>query len=108
VKHGCRIGTWAFVKDGCRANKDVPPYIVAAHNPISYYGINATVLRKEDALTETVIDDIAKAYRQVYQCGSSLESALLRIKETISVGTEIKTIIDFLESSTKGVIGVTM
>ncbi|HAM83561.1 MAG TPA: acyl-ACP--UDP-N-acetylglucosamine O-acyltransferase, partial [Butyricimonas sp.] len=52
--------------------------------------------------------DIAKAYRQVYQCGTSVENALLRIKETITVGPEIQCIIDFLEQSTKGVIGTTM
>ena len=108
MKHGCRIGTWALVKDGCRANKDVPPYIVAAHNPIAYYGINAYILRKEQKLTEEIIDDIAKAYRQVYQCGTSVENALLRIKETITVGPEIQCIIDFIEQSTKGVIGTTM
>ena len=56
------------------------PYIVAAHNPIAYYGINAYILRKEQKLTEEIIDDIAKAYRQVYQCGTSVENALLRIK----------------------------
>ena len=67
VKHGCRVGSWALVKDGCRANKDVPPYIVAAHNPIAYYGVNAFILRKEQKLSEEIIDDIAKAYRQVYQ-----------------------------------------
>ena len=55
VKHGCRIGSWALLRDGCRANKDVPPYIVAAHNPISYYGINALILAKEGHLTENVI-----------------------------------------------------
>lgn len=107
VKHGCRVGTWSFVKDGCRANKDVPPYIVAAHNPISYYGINATILRKEDALDESTIDDIAKAYRQVYQCGTSLENALKRICETIAVGPEIRVILDFIKTSTKGIIGTT-
>lgn len=108
VKHGCRIGTWALVKDGCRANKDVPPYIVAAHNPIAYYGINAYILRKEQKLTEEIIDDIAKAYRQVYQCGTSVENALLRIKETITIGPEIQCILDFIEQSTKGLIGTTM
>ncbi|WP_287029799.1 hypothetical protein [Butyricimonas sp.] len=51
---------------------------------------------------------MAKAYRQVYQCGTSVENALLRIKETITVGPEIQCIIDFLEQSTKGVIGTTM
>ena len=66
VKHGCRVGSWALVKDGCRANKDVPPYIVAAHNPIAYYGVNAFILRKEQKLSEEIIDDIASK-RKVFR-----------------------------------------
>lgn len=107
VKHGCRIGTWSLLKDGCRANKDVPPYIVAAHNPITYYGINAIILTKEGHLSEAIIDDIAKAYRQIYQCSTTLANALARIKETIPMGTEIRTLLDFIQSSQRGIIGVT-
>lgn len=104
IKHGCHVGSWALVRDGCRANKDVPPYIVAAHNPITYYGINAIILAKEGYADE-VIDDIAKAYRQIYQCGTSLENALRRIREIISVGPEIQYLLDFIEHSQKGIIG---
>ena len=46
LKHGCHIGSWTLLRDGCRANKDVPPFIVAAHNPIVYYGVNAVLLSK--------------------------------------------------------------
>ena len=108
VKHGCRIGSWALLRDGCRANKDVPPYIVAAHNPISYYGINALILAKEGHLTENVIDNIAKCYRQIYQCGTSLENALRRIKDIIPLSPEITYLVDFIEQSKKGIIGTTM
>lgn len=52
IKHGCRVGSWSLVRDGCRANKDVPPYVVAAHNPITYYGINALILAKEGHFSE--------------------------------------------------------
>ena len=108
VKHGCRIGSWALLRDGCRANKDVPPYIVAAHNPISYYGINALILAKEGHLTENVIDNMAKCYRQIYQCGTSLENALRRIKDIIPLSPEITYLVDFIEQSKKGIIGTTM
>lgn len=108
VKHGCRIGSWALLKDGCRANKDVPPFIVTAHNPITYYGVNAVILSKEDHLQDSVIDDIAKAYRQIYQCGTSLENAIRRIKDIIPIGPEISYLIDFIEKSKKGIIGVTL
>lgn len=108
LKHGCHVGTWALLKDGCRAGKDIPPFIVAAHNPITYYGINAVILAKEHHLTEDVLDDIAKAYRQIYQCGTSLENALRRIREIIPMRPEISCLLDFIENSKKGIIGVNL
>lgn len=108
VKHGCHVGSWTFVKDGCRVNKDVPPYIVTAHNPISYYGINAIILSKEGKFNDMIIDDIAKAYRQIYQCGTSLENALERIQEVVTVGPEVQHILNFIEHSSKGIIGTTL
>lgn len=107
LKHGCHVGSWALLKDGCRAGKDVPPFIVAAHNPITYYGINAVILAKKHLLAEDVIDDIAKAYRQIYQCGTSLESALRRIREIVPMRPEISYLLEFIENSKKGIIGVT-
>lgn len=106
LKHGCHIGSWTLLRDGCRANKDVPPFIVAAHNPIVYYGVNAVLLSKVGEIQENIIDDIAKAYRQIYQSGTSLENALIQIKETIPMSPEIQYIIDFIEKSDKGIIGI--
>lgn len=108
VKHGCRVGSWALVKDGCRAGKDVPPFIVAAHNPITYYGINAVVMAKEGHFQEEVIDDIARAYRQIYQCGTSLENAIRRIHEIIPDSPEIQYMLSFISQSQRGIIGILM
>lgn len=101
----CRVGSWSMVKGGCRSNRDIPPYIVAAHNPISYYGINAVILNKA-GYSAQVIDDIAKAYRQIYQCGTSLENALRRIREDIEPTPEIQHILDFIGHSKRGIIAV--
>ena len=79
LKHGCHIGSWTLLRDGCRANKDVPPFIVAAHNPIVYYGVNAVLLSKVGEIQENIIDDIAKAYRQIYQSGTTDPYRLLII-----------------------------
>lgn len=106
LKHGCRIGSWSLLRDGTRANRDVPPYIIAAHNPIAYYGINATLLSKVGNVDEEVIDHIAQAYRLIYQSGTSLENAVITIKNVIPIGPEIKYILDFIENSDKGIIGI--
>ena len=105
LHQGCRVGKWVLIKGGCRANRDVPPFIVAAHNPISYYGINAIVMGKH-GFSRFIIDDIAKAYRQIYQCGTSLENAIRRIREEITLSPEISYMLDFIEKSTRGIMAV--
>lgn len=102
IKDNCRVGSWALVKSGCRSDKDIPPYILAAHNPIKYAGINAFILRQHNFSNEA-IENIALAYRQVYSSGTSLENGILRIKEVVSRSPEIDYILSFLESA-KGII----
>lgn len=108
LKQGCRVGSWTLLRDGCRANKNVPPYIIAAHNPISFFSINSILLSKCGNVTEEIIDDIARAYRLIYQSGVSLENALQEIKEQVKIGSEIKYLLDFIGDSTNGIMGITV
>lgn len=96
VHEKCHIGEYALIKGGCRVNGHVPPFTVMAHNPISYFGVNAYILRltKHD---EKIIEDIAKCYRHVYQSGTSVYNALNRIKEDIDPSSQRDSIILFIE-----------
>lgn len=96
VHEGCEIGEWVLVKGGCRINGNVPPYVIMAHNPVSYYGINAFILRKGKK-SEKVIDDIAKCYRHLYQCNTSTINAVRRMREDIDQSAERDQIIAFVE-----------
>lgn len=82
VHEGMDVGEWVLVKGGCRVTGNVPPYVIMAHNPISYYGVNAFILRKE-GFPEERIDDIAKCYRHIYQCDTSVFNALRRIENDV-------------------------
>lgn len=97
VHEKCHVGDWVLIKGGCRVNGNVPPYAVMAHNPISYFGVNAYVLRKAKKSDE-LIEDIAKCYRHVYQTGTSVFNALRRIKEDVEPSKERDCIIMFIES----------
>ncbi len=91
------IGEWAMIKGGCRINGNVPPYTVMAHNPTTYYGVNAYVLRRH-GFTEDQIDEIAKCYRHVYQCGTSLFNALKRIEADVAPSDQRDEILRFIRS----------
>lgn len=81
-----KVGSWVLIKGGCRISGNVPPYIIVAHNPAAYFGVNAVVLRKH-GFTEETIDEIAKAYRHVYQTGTSVFNALKRIEADVTPET---------------------
>ena len=44
VHEGFEVGDYVLVKGGCRVTGNVPPYVVMAHNPISYFGVNSFIL----------------------------------------------------------------
>ena len=98
-----RLGSYSVVQGGCRFIKDIPPYIVAAHEPIAFYSINTKVL-EHTGFSETIIKHIAQAYRILYKANTSLHDALGRIREQIPNGPEIENIIQFVETSKLGII----
>ncbi len=89
------VGSWVLIKGGCRISGNVPPYVIVAHNPAAYFGVNAVVLRKH-GFTEDQIDDIAKAYRHVYQTGTSVFNALRRIEADVTPGECRDNIVSFI------------
>lgn len=96
VHEKCEVGEWVLVKGGCRVTGNVPPYVVMAHNPISYFGVNAYILRK-NGFSEETIDDIAKCYRHIYQSNTSAFNAMVRVKADVAPGTERDAIVRFVE-----------
>lgn len=98
-----RLGSYSIVQGGCRFVKDIPPFIVAAHEPISFYSINTMVL-EHCGFSETLIKHIAQAYRILYKVNTSQHDALLRIREQIPSSPEIEQIIEFVETSKLGII----
>lgn len=95
VHENCEVGEWVFIKGGCRVNNHVPPFVVMAHNPIEYYGINAFVLRKGNK-SDDIINDIAKCYRHLYQHKTSAFNAICRIENDVNPCKERDQIISFV------------
>lgn len=100
-----RVGDWVLVKGGCRISGNVPPFIIVAHNPVAYFGVNAYVMRKH-GYTNDQIDDIAKAYRHVYQSGTSVFNALKRIEADVEPSADRDAITGFLRQSNLQIVAV--
>lgn len=107
VHEKCEIGEWVLVKGGCRVNSNVPPYVIMAHNPITYFGVNAFILRKGN-FSEDLIDDIAKCYRHIYQSNTSAFNAMVRVKADVAPSPERDAIIKFVEGHNFKIAALTL
>lgn len=105
VHEGAHVGQWVLVKGGCRIGSNVPPYIIAAHNPSTYYGVNAAIMRKR-GFTEQQIEDAAKAYRHIFQTQTSVFNALKRIEADIDDSEIRANILGFIRDNNLKIIGL--
>ncbi len=105
VHERAHIGQWTLIKGGCRIGSNVPPYSIIAHNPSTYYGVNAVIMRKK-GFSDSQIDDAAKAYRHIYQTQTSVFNALKRIEADID-DTEIRrNILNFIRGNNLRIVGI--
>ena len=98
-----RVGDLAMIQAGTTFSKDIPPYIIAGGKPVKYAGPNSIIMEAAN-IGEKVRNHVANAYRLVFHGQTSLFDAINQIKDQVPDGPEIQNIIQFLESSEKGVI----
>ena len=98
----CKIGSYVMIQGGCRFSQDIPPYIIAGKEPTKYCGINLVGLRRRGFSNE-LINSIHEAYRLLYSKGV-LKEGIEEIKKNLQITPEIQYIIDFVESSKRGII----
>lgn len=100
-----KLGEWTLIKGGCRISGNVPPFVIMAHNPASYFGVNAYVMRK-NGFNDKQIDDIAKAYRNIYQSGISVFNALRRIEADLDPSEIRDNIMNFITNVKLKIVAV--
>lgn len=98
-----RIGQHCYIGGGYRVPQDVPPYVLAAGEPLSYTGINSVGLGRRGFPAET-IEAIKKAYRILYRAKLKRVEALAKIRSELPEIPEVKNIVEFVEKSERGII----
>lgn len=82
LHEGSHVGKWVLVKGGTRISSNVPPFVIVAHNPVAYFGVNAVVMSKH-GFSASEVDDAAKAFRHIYQSSTSVFNAVKRIEQDL-------------------------
>jgi UDP-N-acetylglucosamine acyltransferase len=97
------IGAHVMISGGSLVRKDVPPYVKAGREPLSYAGINSIGLRRRGYSNEaiTAIQDI---YRILYVSGLNTTDALARIEAEMPATSERDEIILFIQNAKRGIM----
>jgi len=103
VHQWVRIGQHSFIGGGYRVPKDVPPFVRAAGEPLRPAGLNSVGLRRRGFSPETM-RVLKKAYRILFRSGLNTTQAIERIGEEVELIPEIRTLVEFIESSERGII----
>ena len=104
VHQFCRIGLNAFLAGGSIVLRDVPPYVIAGGGTSAEpHGINTEGLKRR-GFSAGAIDGIRRAYKSLYRSGLGFEEAKQAIAEQAREMPELQVMVDFLASSTRGVI----
>lgn len=103
VQQFIKIGAHAFIAGGSLVRKDVPPYVKAAREPLSYAGVNSIGLRRR-GFTPDEINHIQEIYRILFVRGYNVSKALSIIETELPATTERDQILTFIRTSKGGVM----
>jgi len=98
-----RIGAHVMIGGGSKVRTDVPPFIKADREPLSYMGLNTVGLTRRGFEKER-IEEIHNMYRAIYQSKMNFSQALEHIEKEFRQTPDRDYILDFVKSSERGVI----
>lgn len=98
-----RVGEHSMISGGSLVGKDIPPYVKAGHQPLSFVGANFIGLRRRNFSTEQ-ISQIQDIFRYLFQSGFNYSSACDKIEIELPKTVERDLIVNFVRSSQRGII----
>jgi UDP-N-acetylglucosamine acyltransferase len=103
VHQFARIGGHVMIGGGSRVRTDVPPFIKADRDPLTYLGLNTVGLTRR-GFEENRINEIHNIYRIIYQNGMNFSQALDCVEETFVPSADRDYILEFIRRSERGII----
>ena len=97
------IGKHSMISGGSLVRKDIPPYVKAAREPLSFIGINSIGLRRR-GFTEEKITEIQDIYRILFQKNNNTSQAIIKVETELKSSPERDTITSFVRNSGRGIM----
>jgi len=92
------IGAHAFIAGGSLVRSDVPPFVKAAREPLTYAGVNSVGMSRR-GFSEAQIVAMHELYRLLYLSGSSRQDALARIETEVPPSAERDYVLEFVRAA---------
>jgi len=103
VHQFCRVGREAFVGGYSVVVKDALPFAISQGNHAKCYGLNRLGMKRRGYSKET-IEKLHHAYHLLLSSKLNTTQAVERMKEDIRDSAEVEYLIEFIESSKRGVV----
>jgi UDP-N-acetylglucosamine acyltransferase len=97
-----RIGQHCIIGGASAVTKDVPPYVTAAGNYASLYGLNLIGLKRRGFAEETIAA-LKKAYKIFFRSSLTVAKAIEKVRAEVPDLPEVRTFVGFIEQSKRGV-----
>ena len=97
------IGAHVMIGGGSKVRIDVPPFIKADRDPLSFLGLNSVGLTRRGFEKER-IDEIHEIYRAIYQKGMNFSQALDYVEKEFNTSPDRDYILEFIRKSERGII----
>lgn len=98
-----KVGQHAMVGGGFRVTSDVPPFILAAGEPLSYSGLNTIGLRRRGFANNEIMK-LKEIYSYIFSKNLNLSQAKEKIREEFENDDLAKIVLDFIANSSRGII----
>lgn len=98
-----KIGKHTMISGGALIRKDVPPYVKAGREPVSYIGVNSVGLRRR-GYTADQINNIQDIYRELFLCSRNVAQAVSYIETNMPITAERDEILTFISNSQRGIM----
>jgi UDP-N-acetylglucosamine acyltransferase len=104
VHQFCRIGQHSMVGGVFKVSQDVPPFVLAAREPLKFSGLNVIGLRRR-GFTKEDINALKKTYDFLYNKSLNVSQAVNRIQAELGENKFVQQVLEFVKSSKRGLIG---
>jgi len=103
IQQFVNVGDHTYITGGSLVRKNVPPFVKAAREPLSYVGVNRIGLERRGFSAES-INRIQDIYRVLFVKGWSVSKAIEHINGALPQSEERDQILSFIDNSERGLM----